>query len=478
MNIINNVISNCINFKNNIAIKADKKELTYKNLLNLSLKFASYLKQKKIKKIIIIESIDNNDFSTYISILGCLIASTTFIPVSNSTPKKRIDSIINQSQVKLIVSSNKKKNDFLIKKINLNKNFFKKLKNYSGKFAKDYKKSAYIIFTSGSTGTPKGVKISRESLDVYLKWLKKNFFNEKDIRCSQYLSIGFDVSLVEILGTFVAGGTLFPLKNEFERLYLSKFIFKNKINYWVSVPSATDLLLADENSKKQISTLKKIFFCGELLKKIHLDKLFSMKKELSILNTYGPTESTISCTSLSLDNSNYKKYCKPDVSIGKPIQNISLKITKKKNDKQGELYIYGKQTSAGYLKNRKLNKEKFIKKNNHNIGFKSGDICKIINNFYYFIKRKDRQVKIKGFRVELSEIDRSIENLIQDTSYSIINNQKIYSFIKKKIDLKSLRSKLKKYLPIYMLPSKIIYIKNWPRNASSKIDIEKFKKYI
>ena len=330
MNIINNVISNCINFKNNIAIKADKKELTYKNLLNLSLKFASYLKQKKIKKIIIIESIDNNDFSTYISILGCLIASTTFIPVSNSTPKKRIDSIINQSQVKLIVSSNKKKNDFLIKKINLNKNFFKKLKNYSGKFAKDYKKSAYIIFTSGSTGTPKGVKISRESLDVYLKWLKKNFFNEKDIRCSQYLSIGFDVSLVEILGTFVAGGTLFPLKNEFERLYLSKFIFKNKINYWVSVPSATDLLLADENSKKQISTLKKIFFCGELLKKIHLDKLFSMKKELSILNTYGPTESTISCTSLSLDNSNYKKYCKPDVSIGKPIQNISLKITKKK----------------------------------------------------------------------------------------------------------------------------------------------------
>ena len=477
MDLLDNIISNCINFKNDIAIKADEKELTYKDLLKSSLKFASYLKKKKIKKIIIFESNNNKDFSVYISILGCLISCVTFIPVSNSTPKRRVESIINQSQAQLIVSSNTK-NNFIIENVNLNNNFYNGLKNLSFKSSKNYKKCAYIIFTSGSTGEPKGVKISRESIDFYLKWLKNNFFNERGIRCSQYLSIGFDVSLVEILGTFVAGGILFPVKNEFDKLYLSKFIFRHKLNYWVSVPSTTDVLLADASSKKEIKTLKKIFFCGELLKKIHLDKLFKAKKELKILNTYGPTESTISCTSLYLNSKNYKKYCKPDVSIGKPIQNIKLKLNKKKHGKQGELFIYGKQTSSGYLKNKKLNKEKFIKKNHQNIGFKTGDICKIINNHFYFIKRQDRQIKIKGYRVELSEIDRSIEKLIQDTSYSIIDNQKIYSFIRKDIDLVFLRFKLKKYLPNYMIPSKIILLKNWPRNASSKLDKKNLKKYI
>ena len=91
-----------------------------------------------------------------------------------------------------------------------------------------------------------------------------------------------------------------------------------------------------------------MFFCGETLKKIHLQKIFNANNKIQVMNTYGPTEATVSCTSINLNNNNYKKFCKPSASFGKTIKNMKINFLNNPK-KQGEIIISGPQVSEGYL---------------------------------------------------------------------------------------------------------------------------------
>lgn len=336
-------------------------------------------------------------------------------------------------------------------------------------------KIAYVIFTSGSTGKPKGVCISRKALDHYVLWLKKNIFTNKSFKISQFSRIGFDLSVVDIFGALCSGSTLYPLKNEFDRNFINKFISKNKINFWISVPSSVEMF----NSKKDLVTIKKFFFCGEPLKKSHLKKIFKINSKIKIYNTYGPTEATVSCSFLKLTKNNFLKFCNPNVSFGVPINNISFQFEKefknnKKSKNMGELLISGPQLASCYFNNNELTNDKFVIKNGKKF-YKTGDICKKINKNYYFMNRVDNQVKINGYRIELEEIDNKINELLNISSYSFIRLNKIYTCVNKNNLEKKIKLKLMKYLPSYMIPFKILYVKSWPRNKNFKIDINKIK---
>ena len=150
-------------------------------------------------------------------------------------------------------------------------------------------------------------------------------------------------------------------------------------------------------------------------------------------------------------------------------------INKKKN--RGEIFISGPQISKGYINEDKLNKEKFIKVKNKE-SFITGDVCKIINDNYYFLNRIDRQVKILGNRIELNEIDSLIEDLTKKISHSLIHKKKIYTFVNGRLNKNYLRNKIGKYLPKYMLPNKIILVKKFPRNVNLKIDQNKLRALI
>lgn len=451
-----------------------KDKIDYNNLWRLANNFAFFLKKKNVNKICILQS-NNNDFICYVAILASLISGKTYIPLNSNTPINRLKFIIKSSKSELLVTEKKIKSQIDCDLFFHDKLF--KLKESKKFRIKNSSQDAYIIYTSGSTGKPKGVRISRQSLEHYIAWISKNFFNDHEIKCSQHPGIGFDLSVADIFGTLCNGGTLFPIQNDFDKIFLSKFIKKNYLTHWVSVPSVVDLIL-NKNSfnKKDILSLKKIFFCGEILKKVHLQKIFGANKLVNVLNTYGPTEATVSCTSISLNHKNYKNFCKPSASFGKPIKNMKIGFIKKKNNR-GEIFISGPQVSRGYLGNLIINKNKFLKIKNK-ASFITGDLCKIINGNYYFLNRIDRQVKILGNRIELDEINNLIENIINNISHTIIHQNKIYSFINVWINEKSLKNKLKKSIPKYMLPSRIIRIKKFPKNQNLKIDEKKLVKYI
>ncbi len=447
-----------------------KKKITYYLFWKYCCSLAFYLKKNKYSKVCILEDREK-DYFTYISMFATLLSGGTYIPLNKSTPRKRLEYILKESGANLLISKNKI--DLNIKICMLNFGKIQKLKPIKNFNIIKSSKDAYIIFTSGTTGKPKGVRISRKSLDHYVTWITKKFYKDYKIRCSQQPGIGFDLSVADIYGTICSGGTLYPVKDTYDSVFLNKFIRNNNLTHWVSVPSAIDIICNKKICKKDdLTSLKKMFFCGEVLKKIHVEKIFNQNKNIKILNTYGPTETTVSCTELLLTHKNYKKYAYPNVSIGKSIKNMQIGLMNKSKKNEGELYISGPQLSPGYLNNEKLNNSKFIKLNNKKV-FVTGDICKITKGKYYFLNRKDRQIKLFGNRIELNEIDCVIGEIFKIISYSVVLNNNIITFIERYADHKKIKIKLLKHIPEYMMPKRFITVSNWPRNKNFKIDEKK-----
>ena len=251
----------------------------------------------------------------------------------------------------------------------------------------------------------------------------------------------------------------------------------------VCTPSTIDFIFSSKQlNKKNFKYVKSIFFCGEPLYFRQVKKIFSVNKSVHIINAYGPTEATCSMTYSDINFRNYHKKCIDTISIGKCIPGMKIKLDNKfkyDDKKIGEILISGEQLSTGYFRQKKLTKEKFIK-SNRKIFYKTGDLGFIKNNQLYFYSRIDNQIKIRGFRVELSEIDYHIRKFGSINSVSIFVDNKIISFIdSKKISPKRIINYLNKKLESYKIPSDLVTLKSFPINKNGKIDVNYLtKKYL
>ncbi len=466
---------NCKENSSSIAFEIDKKKISYGKFFKDCINFSNYINHNNIKTIGVI---GNYDYLSYVSIFGTLISGQTYVPINQNLPNQKIKKILKISKINLISVSKLSINRFLkfkVKKFNI-KNLTEK--NYL--INKNNNSSiAYIIFTSGSTGEPKGVPITRKNLYHYINWLVKNFEVKKGSKCSQFPNIGFDLSVVDIFSTICGGGTLVIPKNSFYRNFPGRFIKENKITHSVFVPSFVDLMSNSyQINKKYLGSLKQVFFCGEPLYENQVKKLFNSNKNIKIINAYGPTETTVSCTKLLLNKKNYKSYCKDSISIGKSIPGMKIKLLKYKNFKNKiyEILISGPQVFNGYLNGKNLNKNKFLIINKIKY-FKTGDLVNLVNKNIYFKRRLDTQIKIKGYRVELDEIDSVIRKFGIQQTKTIYKGFKLISFVVcRKIKIASLYNYLKSVLPTYMIPSSIIILKSFPKNINDKVDIKKLIK--
>lgn len=461
-------------YPRNLAIRSQYNSFTFEEFFEYCVGFSKIL--KKNKKILII---DDNKSLSYIAIYASLISNCTYIPVTSSQPDNRILEIIKLSKPDYIFSYNKNK---LLKKKNItakliNFNDIKRKKIHTIKNNHINNEIAYIIFTSGSSGKPKGVKITRSNLNHYVKWIVNYMKIKPSERCSQLSPLGFDLSVADTFLSLCSGSTLYPIENQFDKLYPANFIKKNKINYLICVPSVINVMLNSQTLKlNYIKTLKQVFFCGETLQKIQVEKLFNANKNIVITNSYGPTEATVSCTFIKITKKNYQKYSNKEVSIGKPIGGMKVYLMNKNKISlnKGEIFIKGPQVGAGYL-NKKQDLNKFLKKNT----FKTGDYGEYIKNYLYFSGRKDNQIKLNGFRVELNEIEEILKKKFNfKNCICILFKKKIISFIQtnKKYDENKIKDKLKKFLPFYMIPSKFYFFKYFPLNVNGKIDKKKLQK--
>lgn len=474
---INKLCSISKKFPSSIALKFSSKKYTYKNFYNLISNFSDKISLQKKNAITAI--IGEKDILSYVSIFSVLMSGGTYVPLSQNIPKNRIVKIIKKSKASIIICKSDRVETY---KKNFPKKIFftEKSLSYEKKLSKIKNKKpnklAYIIFTSGSTGEPKGVCISRKSLDHYVKWLNSKIKIKMGDNCSQFPEISFDLSVADIFGTLCSGGTLVPASTTYNKLFPGRFIKSNKINFLVCVPSLIDIIKnSSDLTKTNLKSLKSIFFCGEALLKSQVENILNVKKNIKIINAYGPTEATVSCTYKDVSYKDLRNKKFHSISIGKSIPGMKIKLLDngKLSKKRGEILIYGDQVADGYL-DKKENKDKFFFSKKKVLFFKTGDYVVIDKNQMYFKSRIDNQVKIKGHRIELDEITSCLTRFGLKKNHTIAIDDKIISLYihTKKFHQKSINDFLKKNIPEYMIPDYIFKIKNFPYNQNNKLNIK------
>ncbi len=464
-----------LKYPNSIAVKELNREYDYKTFFNMVSNFSNEIIFRNKNSITAI--IGEKNILSYVSMFGVLMSGGTYIPISANTPEKRIIKIINKAKVNLIICNSNKlefyKKKFPKKFFLTEKNLFEnKIKNKTKN--KKSNKLAYIIFTSGSTGEPKGVCISRKSLYHYVKWLNQNFKIKRGYNCSQFPEIGFDLSVADIYGTLCSGGTLIPANTTYDKLFPGRFIKNKKINFLVCVPSLIDIIKnSSDLTKENIKSLKSIFFCGEALLKSQIESILKIKKNIRIMNAYGPTEATVSCTHKEVEYKDLKNKKFHSISIGKAIPGMKIKLldNEKFSKEKGEVIIFGNQIAQGYLDKRE-NKDKFFFSVKQKPYYRTGDYVVVYKNEMYFKNRIDNQIKIKGHRIELDEITSCLTRYGIKKIHTVSFNNKIVAFYsdKKKINKKTIDVYLKRNIPEYMIPNYFFQIKKFPLTQNNKLN--------
>ncbi len=337
---------------------------------------------------------------------------------------------------------------------------------------------AYLIFTSGSTGIPKGVMIPRSALDHYVASIPQTLGITEQDRVSQHPNIAFDLSVMDIYGALCFGATLCPITSKGDRLMPARAVAREKISVWISVPSVIGLMMrAGHITAANLGSIRLFGFCGEPLLKQHLDSIFFARPDAIVVNTYGPTEATVSMTALRLTKDNYVNACSDSVAIGKPIADMDLHLIGGPTADEGEIVISGPQLAKGYWQNPEQTAKSF-----RTIGvsgkspraYFTGDWAKRSGDQIFCKGRLDIQVKIHGHRLELEEVAAAIRACGWPEVCVLIWRNRLTAVIEASEGLEfkeeELRLALAEKLEHHAIPVELCTIASLPHNENDKID--------
>ncbi|RCN45771.1 Beta-ketoacyl synthase protein [Ancylostoma caninum] len=316
---------------------------------------------------------------------------------------------------------------------------------------------AYVIHTSGSTGSPKGVVLSHRNLSSFLRAATPQILMRPGHRISHSVNTVFDVSVMNIFGSFVNNCEL-CVHDDIRR---SPFEIVEMDCNFAFLTSAVFNALTTEDIRK-ISTLEKLFIGGETINDRNLAE--ALEFGLDVTQIYGPTEDTI----WSLTN-RCKKLQNEGALIGMPISNA--RCSTRFNVYEGELILKGPKVARGYIndgKNRQFYMEDGVP------CYLTGDIVRVEEEGYFFRGRIDRQVKLRGHRIEIDEVERAIlissPEVSEATVLPLENSILAFIVCTKPIDGRRIFTRLSAVLPLYMIPSSFIRVPNIPLNSSGKVD--------
>ena len=480
-----------------LAMISDDEEISYQELDMASDYLAAYL-----------DAVCGNDFSTIpvyghksvymlICMLACVKSGRAYCPIDVSTPDSRTQVILKELESPVVLATEVLQYDS--KKV-INKDEIKGIirkqqnKNVPDRWIKG-DQVFYIIFTSGSTGKPKGVQITANCLNSYLDW-SVELGNAKEGKIGTVFlnqaPFSFDLSVMDLYTCLACGGTLWALSKAVQSDYklLMQSLNTSNTSIWVSTPSFAEICLSDKQFNERLLPRLKVFlFCGETLTNDTADKLTERFPQAVIVNTYGPTESTVAVTSVKIGRE-WIERANP-LPLGKAKAGTRIEIRDENGQKvedgqKGEIVIVGNTVSIGYYKSLDLTQKSFFTedRNGEQVrGYRTGDQGYIEDGLLYYCGRIDLQVKLHGYRMEMEDIENNLMKLNDIDRAVVLPNMKdgkaksLSAYVVYKGELKErfeaaleLKKQLKEFLPDYMIPKKFIFLEEFPVNNNGKID--------
>lgn len=504
-------------YKNKIAIKTSNEDISYNELYKRSISIADFISTNKYKKVAIL---GYRSVNVYAVILAAIFANQTYVPLNPRFPEKRTIEMILDSDVDAIIVCKEcaaylKK---LLKEAKIDKDViveasdefceqdFSKESSYNitrlsftasnkteiGEASKinfDENKPIYVIYTSGTTGKAKGVIVSYFHFFSYIEKILNYYnYNENDV-FSQMSEITFDLSLQDLCSSILSGGTLIPIPKEY--LFCpAPIISKFKITVFHAVPYVISMLKKMEMLEPELmNSIRISIFVGEPLWYEQVRDWIKSCPNSVVYNTYGPTETTVIIMRYKVYDPNIMtidslKDLEGVVPLGTTFPRAKAGIFNDYNvelakNEIGQIYLAGDQVGLGYLNSKEKTNEAFL-----NLGetlwYKTGDNGYVDDNGNFIFKgRRDDQVKINGFRVDLLEIDEKLRLASKRRAMSIpLRNElnqitNLVAAVEGDEDNKikdDIVSTLKNYLPFYMQVHDIVFIIEFPVNYNGKLD--------
>ncbi len=471
------------------AVITDEGATSYLELDARANQLAHYLIAQGIKPGARIGVLFDKTIERYVALLAVLKINAAYVPLDAGFPKDRIGFILQDAgaSAALTMSDLKDKlSDFSRTTLCLDDAADEISAQAPGRLTGNDALPApdelcYIIYTSGTTGKPKGVPINQASICNFVRVAADVYGIDETDRSYQGMTIAFDFSVEELWVPLLAGATLIPGKPGAALVGddLADFLAEHKISYLCVVPT----LLA--TIERDLPDVKILLVSGEacpqnLVRRWH-------KPDRVILNAYGPTEATVTCTLTEL-------YPDKPVTIGMPLPSYTIVILQEdaaeevEDGETGEIAIAGVGLAEGYLGRPELTAQKFIAdfldlpNNTSGRIYRSGDLGRINEDGEVeFLGRIDTQVKIRGYRIELTEIE-SVLMQIPQIAQAVVDTHEVdagtpelvaYYSLKpnaKDVSIKDISDALKNNLPPYMVPSYIEYMPVIPMTASDKAD--------
>ena len=489
--------------RDGIAIESGNKRLKYRELQGSSNQITNFLKKKVQANEFQIGVYLYDRTNIICAMIGVMQSRQVFIPLDSALPDNRIKSVIKDLNLDYVITTkdimtNSCLNEFNSLECFLLEEIFaaEDTEIIEGEYPKCCTDdSLYIYFTSGSTGRPKGIIGKNSSLLQFIHWEIEEFDVDSSYRVSQFVSPYFDAFLRDVFVPLLAGGTIcIPPSREdfFEESIISSWISESKINLIHCVPSVFRNFNREDLSKDEYRDLKYVFLSGEKVITSELKKWYqTFDNRIQLVNMYGTTETTMIRSFYRIQPTDVDQ---PKIPIGKPISDTEILISKDGikpcgNLIPGEIFIATPYTTKGYLNSPELTHEKFRKVHSETLGtaisFKTGDFGrKTRNQIIELIGREDRQIKIRGIRVEIDEIESVLlqTNLVKQVLVvsRAEENESLVAFVIRKSEyqdnenlIESISRYLKNNLPEYSIPSKIIEKDKFPVLPNGKLDLNK-----
>lgn len=488
-----------------IALKERNRQLSFTELDNESNKVAHYLIANGFEKGGFVAIYLKRSIDTVVSLLGIIKAGGVYVSLDPSHPNERNSYIIDDIHTSFIITNagseqnlGSLQHDPSMNILQLEQIYANKSADILGNIIDRVEDPCYTIFTSGTTGKPKGTLIRQKGILNLVDYMQKDWqVNEQD-KILQFATYSFDASVLDTFLSLLTGSMLYLIDDE-ERMSESNFLHVVKSEGITIIPVLPTVFfnrivnhLTEENSDL-FASVKLVGVGGELLTGDLARKFKSfVGDQTRFFNLYGPTEITVMATVYEvpkdLSNDVYS------VPIGKQLPGNKVYIVNEdgrqcKENEIGELWVASVGISLSYLHNEEKSKEVFVQNPfdfniYEGIVYKTGDLVKqLADGNIEFISRKDTQVKIRGNRIEIAEIETKM-NEIDGVNNAVVvvekegDDQILKAFFTsiERIDHSSIIETLKTDLPSYMLPTKLKQLEDIPFAPTGKVDRKALEK--